>query len=169
MRRKLLTPMLSLILVLGLILPVATPVMAAPAYAELRAGNGAFIMGHIMITEDADYIHVTYVSWGYWLLTETSVAIGESIEDIPQNGKGNPKVGHFPYSDPHGPVYTYTYDIERDPSWVAGTELCIATHAVVYEPLLEQEETAWSLISCDVHEFGGRSWATYFYYTIQGN
>jgi hypothetical protein len=168
--KRLLLPIAVLVLALGLVLPMATPAMADPVAQgyKLWAGNGGPQAGKVIVLEDEDFIHVTYIAWDCWLLTETHVAVGESLGDIPQTKKGNPKVGHFPYSDPHGPVTAYTYDIERDSSWNAGTTLCIAAHAVVYNPCLDQEETAWAAycINRDF-PFPGNNWATYFFYTVQ--
>ena len=164
--KRILFPLAALVLALG----VAVPAMADPAIAVLNAGNGEYYAGCLDVSEDADFIYVEYRVWDYWELIETHVAVGQcvdgSCDGVPVTKKGNPKVGKFPYSDPHGPVIMWEYKIPRKPSWTAGTTLCIAAHAVVYNPLLNQEETAWAA-TCTGGYFPGASWATYFCYTVQ--
>ena len=175
--KKVLLLIPALVLAVALTLPVATPATACSGIT-LIAGGGShedeIIVGAITVSEDAEFIYVTYFTGG-WQLKETHVAVGVCVngtcQGIPLNKKGNPKVGNFPYSDSHGPdpTYQYQYAIPRDESWTAGTTLCIAAHAVVYSACQDQEETAW-VGYCNYDErleFPGRSWATYICYTVQ--
>lgn len=169
--RKTLLPILALVLALALALPMAAPAAAhtsaAPFIADLIAGQNIDV-GEVEVWNDGVNLHVTYVTDG-WVLTETHLAVATSLDDIPQTGSGNPKVGKFPYSDPHGPVPEWTYHIALDtidPDWEVGDTLYIAAHAVVE---CDREETAWGYGECD---WGGQftdggSWATYFKYTVQ--
>ena len=64
------------------------------------------------------------------LITETHLAVSTSLEAIPLNRGGNPKVGKYEYSTDHSPgVSEYTYEIEN--TWERGTVLTISAHAVV--------------------------------------
>ena len=140
--RKVLFPMLALILMFGLALPMATPAMAngvePPPGTEcvtLWAGQD-IDAGCVYVWNDADYLYVRYETSGEWVMTETHLHVAMSLEAIPQtqpnkkgNGGGNPIPGQFDYSDPHGLVTEYTYEIDRD-ELALGT-LYIAAHAVV--------------------------------------
>ena len=167
--KKVLLSTLVAVLALSLALPMS--VAAAPAYATLYAGNGGPEVGWVKVWEDETNLYVAYMIdlSTDWVLTETNVAVGTCVdgecEGIPVTKKGSPKVGKFPYSDPHGPVTFIEYTVPRDESWGAGTVLCIAAHAVVDNPGY-QEETAWAR-TCVGYEFAGRNWATYFCYTLQ--
>ncbi len=41
---------------------------------------------------------VSYALTGDWELTETHLAVGDALSDIPANKKGNPKIGNFPHA-----------------------------------------------------------------------
>jgi hypothetical protein len=72
------------------------------------------------------------------VLVQTHLAVEDTCLTIPTAGKwNNPVPGQFEFSDPHGPVVTYTYD-NID---VGGmTEpICIAAHAVVEKTEVIQE------------------------------
>ena len=166
--RKVILPIAALILALSVALPVATPALAENLHNphdvyELYAGQNIKV-GYVQVTEDAENLYVEYHMKYGWQLVETHVAVAESLEGLPQNKKGNPKVGHFPYSADSSGIAT----IPRDSGWTAGTELYMAAHAVVYNPDLCQEETAWATdCGCDGFEFPGRNWAMGFIYTVE--
>jgi len=138
-------------------------------------------VGGVHVWNDGDSLFVTYYVWDCWVLTETHVAVamfptmdsngdGEINildADIPQTKKGNPKVGHFPYRhEGLGGVASDPYTIPLG-SWGPGTTLIIAAHAVVENPCLDIEETAWTDCGGDDAFFRGSNWATYFTYTVQ--
>ena len=160
--RKVLRLIVVLILVLGLTLPIATSVSADSTVAELWAANGKYKAGDVRVWNDATTLFVQFTTWD-WLLVETHVAVGwydgTDWVGIPMTKKGNPKVGNFPYSQPHDPVVRVTYEIPL--SWAPGTELRIAAHAVVRGSC--GDETAWA---GDI-SFPWKSWATYFTYIVQ--
>ena len=140
-------------------------------------------VGDVHVWNDGDSLYVTYYAyiWDCWVLTETHVAVamfptmdengdGEINildADIPQTKKGNPKVGRFPYKhEGLGGVASDPYTIPLG-SWGSGTTLIIAAHAVVENPCLDIEETAWTDCGGDDAYFRGNNWATYFTYTVQ--
>ncbi len=92
---------------------------------------------------------------GDWEIIETHVYVG-SMEGLPTNGGGNPKIGQFPYKDTH-PSGT-TEVVYMVPGYPTGTCVYIAIHAVVYNTVTQQTETAWAA----GEPIGGNSWATWF-------
>ncbi|MBD3163562.1 MAG: hypothetical protein GF346_13740, partial [Candidatus Eisenbacteria bacterium] len=128
---------------------------------------GQFIdVGTVTVYNDQDDLFIRIETTGGWWMTESHVAVATTLEDIPQTGKGNPKVGHFGLWAEHDPpVTTYTYSIGYE--YEPGVELFLAAHAVVElhdeNGQRIQEETAWA----DGFEFPGNNWATYFTYLIQ--
>jgi hypothetical protein len=131
---------------------------------------GQFIdAGGVTVSNDADYLSIHIETANGWYMTESHVAVAYTLEELPQTGSGNPKVGHFDLAAEHDPpVTSFTYEISiADYGYLLGDSLVLAVHAIV-ERLEEgeetpQEETAWA----EGPEFPGRSWATYLHYTIQ--
>jgi len=122
-------------------------------------------VGDVNVFNDADDLFIQIESTGGWFLTETHVAVATSLEEIPQTGSGNPKVGHFDLSTEHDPPVSY-YEYHVNYAYEPGQELFLAVHAAAVlmddggNPI--QEETAWA----DGYEFPGSSWATYFNFSI---
>jgi len=87
-------------------------------------------VGTVSVWNDGTDLYVKYETTGDWVMTETHLAVVTDPEDFPVTKTGNPKVGNFPFSDPHGPVTDYTYIIKLDEEW---EDLYIAAHAVVYK------------------------------------
>lgn len=85
--------------------------------------------GSVSVTNDADYIYVTYTTANGYLLTETHLYVG-ACNAIPVNNPGNPMPGQFPYSSAHNYANTYTYQVPIS-LIPAGSCGCIAAHAVV--------------------------------------
>ena len=123
----------------------------------------AFPVGVVEVTNDDEYLYVTYtITESGWLLNETHLHIAnESEEGIPQTKKGNPKVGQFDYSEEHEPCVEYTYVIPLDG---LSEEVYIAAHAAVDETVdgTTTYESAWG----EGDNFEGKNWAMYFTYTI---
>jgi hypothetical protein len=95
-------------------------------------------------------------------MTETHLAVGETLADIPQTRSGNPKVGHFPYAREYDtPVWS---DIYLVPIPDGGLPVVMAVHAVVTCPGWDEPETAWGSQCTQCCDFPGRSWATWFQY-----
>ena len=104
-----------------------------------------------------------------WMLSETHVHVGNSIEDIPQTRQGNPKVGNFAYKSTHDPVvdnYTLTLPL-ADLGLSEDDSIVVAAHAVVVklddDGNVIESETGWA----DGKDFPGKSWATLVEYSIQ--
>ncbi len=101
-----------------------------PTEVNLMAGQ-TMIAGTVTVTNDAEYIYVTYTTTGSWVLTQTHLYVG-ACNFIPVNNPGNPIPGQFPYSGTHNNITTVTYQvpISKIPVGSCG---CIAAHAVVKE------------------------------------
>lgn len=101
------------------------------------------------------FLVVTYSSIPDWEIRETHLFVGQ-FNDLPTNRRGNPIVGHFPYSGTHSPgtfVVTYSF-----PELPLGECVYIAAHAVVENTTTGQNETAWG----DGIPIGGNNWAMMF-------
>ena len=74
---------------------------------------GQFIdAGSVTISNDADYLSIHIETANGWYMTESHVAVAYTLEELPQTGSGNPKVGHFDLAAEHDPpVTSYTYEI----------------------------------------------------------
>ena len=132
----------------------------------LHAGQTMYVVGKVIVSNDAENLYVTFMTSGNWRFTETHLAVCSSdLECVPVNKKGNPVPGRFPYHSSHEPsIPQYTYEIPLD-SWNPGTPLYIAAHAVVWCLTDEFDETAWG--GCLLFPYGTR-WAYYIEYTVQG-
>jgi len=81
--------------------------------------------GTVTVTNDANYIYVTYNTTNGYTLASTKLYAG-SVFSIPLNQAGNPQMGHFPYSAGHSHITSYTYQI---PVSVIGNGNCGAVAA----------------------------------------
>jgi len=115
----------------------------------LYAGQD-WLVGEVLVWNDDNQVCVKYrlfdgtgedpddVVGDGWGLTETHLAIGKSLEDIPTNKAGNPKVGNFPFRNEKlggvaedGP---YCIDFGKEEGELdveCDDELVIAAHAVI--------------------------------------
>ncbi len=125
---------------------------------ELIAGQDTEV-GSVRIQRMSNSIvrFTYYVTEDEWVLEETHLAVAESFDAIPQNKKGSPKIGRFPYNDDHDSCTWYNNHVVRyiidlssdfpdlynpDTGRYEGT-LYIAAHAVVINPAGD-DETAWA-------------------------
>ncbi|MBD3635760.1 MAG: hypothetical protein HUJ25_00340 [Crocinitomicaceae bacterium] len=121
--------------------------------------------GTLSISNDNNFIYVTFNTSGQALIYETHVYVGE-MSGLPTNGGGNPQIGQFPYSDTHNGVSTFTITVPIDPNLNC---FVVAAHASV--GMLDEEgnvshyETAWAG-DCEINSSGG-SWALYAKYCLQ--
>jgi len=99
-----------------------------PTNVMLVAGQ-TIDAGTVTVSNDANYIYVTYTTTNGWVLTQTHLYVGDCAL-IPVNNPGNPMPGQFPYASAHNNLTTYTYQVpvSRIPLEGCG---CIAAHAVV--------------------------------------
>lgn len=130
---------------------------------ELTAGQN-MNAGTVTVSNDNNFIYVTYTTTGQWSIYETHLYVGHP-DDLPKNGGGNPQIGQFPYSETHYGVTSYTYAVPIDPDLNC---YIVAAHATVGlmgengEPT--QFETAW-VNQCEINPDGG-SWAMYAKYCL---
>lgn len=138
-----------------------------PTTVSLMAGQHINV-GSVSVTNDAEYIYVTYTTTGNWVLSQTHLYVG-ACHLIPVNNSGNPRIGHFPYRSGHANLNTYTYRVPATAIINCG---CIAAHAVVKKlngsGNVVQTETAWGN---GTQITPGGSWAMKFAYCacIGGN
>jgi len=123
--------------------------------------------------EIPDNIYVRYSTEGTnWYIKETHVIVAGSPDEIPTNKPGNPRIGHFPYSSSHT-VGDGTQVVEYPTiQYISGDDLFIATHAVVYNAVTGQEETAFAYNEADESKnrtFSGKRWGWYQTYTWDGS
>jgi Ca-activated chloride channel family protein len=151
----------------SVLIPQAYINVAQTANLIADGGDEYLDVGDVTIWQDATNVYVKYVTTGGWEMTETHLHVDDAVADIPQNKKGNPKIGKFDYSNVHSPAVTeYTYTIPWSLS--SGDILYIAAHAVVRKETgqddegnpIYREETAWG----EGTGFNGNSWAMYIKY-----
>ncbi len=115
-----------------------------PTVVTLFAGQ-TIDAGNVTVTNDANFIYVTYNTANGYVLTQTHLYVGDCAL-IPVNKPGNPIPGQFPYITTHSNVTSYTYQIPILAIPV-GSCGCIAAHAVVVKldaagQVLDQQ-TGW--------------------------
>jgi hypothetical protein len=148
--------------------PAAAACEITPQVVTLYAGQDIDV-GTVTVTNDADNLYVTFETSGDWWLQKTHLHVAETFTDIPQNNKGNPKIGNFAYQTTHDPrVQSYTYVIAKSSIGDGDIDsLVIAAHAEVVRIVdgeVVQSETGWG----DGDRFVDKgSWATYFSYSWQ--
>ena len=112
---------------------------------------------------------VTYTTSGNWKLIGTHTWAGTALADMPQNRKGHPQVGQFPYHSGNiNGQTTYSICIPLaafgGEAGLCAQNMLVATHAEVGldsngDGVYEQTETAWG----DGTRMVTRgTWATYF-------
>lgn len=121
---------------------------------NLKAGQN-FIAGTVTVTNDEDFVYVTYQTNSEWELNEVQLYVGLKA-GIPVNPNGSPKIGQFPINVTN--LYQKTYTATIPITW---TDECfvIAAHAVVSrtDGTSTQTETAWS----EGERFRNNAWAMY--------
>jgi len=144
-----------------------TETCGTPLSVKLLAGQ-SIDSGTVTVANDSERICVKFESQNGWYLTETHLAIAKNLADIPQNKKGNPIPGQFPYARSYqAPLLNDAYCFKMvDLDIAPGDVLYIAAHAVVEKQLPDgtiQNETGWG----EGDGFTGRNWSMYFTYTVQ--
>lgn len=124
---------------------------------DLIAGQNE-VAGIVCVTAGDDGVCISYVTSGGWVLEGTHVWAGTNLGDMPQNRKGNPKVGLFPYGDDALPAGSTFYEVcityeelgltrEAICAEPDGVVLHYAAHAVVSKVVdgeVVQTETGWA-------------------------
>lgn len=113
-------------------------------------------VGYVQVCGDGDILTVEYViTEPGWVITQTHLAVADSLAGIPQTKKGNPKVGQFDYSLSHEPpVTSYAYP-PIDVSGL-GDPLYIAAHAKVVRPVDDCWETVWQIGEVETDDGTGK-------------
>ncbi len=166
MKKKITAIILMAALVLALAIPMAAPAAAhlegAPFVTVLVADGGSEAthvdVGTVSVWNDSENLYVKYETTDGWVMTGThlEVATGEPL--IPQNKKGNPKVGHFSRNEPHDPPVTVWEEVFNlaAKAWDPGIPLFIAAHADVVQPT-DEWEPVWQIGDVEVVN-GGTGW-----------
>lgn len=173
---------LFIIGILVALLFVAMPAMAnSLAQYHLYAGQNIHV-GDVGVYQDSENLFVGFDMDEGWYVNETHLAVEQYATDIPVTKKGNPIPGKFQYSMiyeipensdtdayviplPTLPVnISFQADVVHAESPGVGA---LAVDALFPPPTMvyDQEEGAWA--ACDgvgTHAFGGKNWATYFFY-----
>ena len=158
--KKILFTMLALVLVMGLVAPMAAPAVAHteadPAVITLYAGQDIDV-GTVSVWNDDTTLYVKYETTGDWVMTETHLAVAEELDDIPQTRKGNPIPGRFEYKMEHDPaVQAFTYAIPLG-TWESCDihDLVIAAHAKVVRPIDGCDEIVWQIGDVETNDCSG--------------
>lgn len=155
---------LSLVVVL-LLLPISVSGSGPAFYIYKLIAAQHYQAGEIKVWVEGDTLKIRFADPGFGCcLTETHVAVAQTLEGIPQN-QGGPIPGHFPYSREYDPPecgYDVPYEIPLD-----GLEppFIIAAHAQVICDFSEDEETGWGARCGTLLPFpDARKWTSYMVY-----
>lgn len=85
--------------------------------------------GTVVVTNDANFIYVTYNTANGYVLKETHLFVGK-CDSVPVNKQMNPVPGQFPYITYHNKITTYSYKVPIN-SIGMGKCGCIAAHAAL--------------------------------------
>ncbi len=150
--------------------------MVVDLTADNGDGIGGILVGTVTVHDTNGQITVTYDRINPWLIVETHTDLDSApnCSNVPQTGKGNPKVGKFADQTP----FTLPGSTQVIATFIDGFDLnsivCVAAHAVVYDDtggLTDQEkfdlteETAWGDGDGGTEFANDRNWATYFTFT----
>ena len=142
-RRTILVLLTLVVLVLG-----SSYASANVLSGTLWAGQNS-IAGYFQVFTTSTGLRITISPQSGWKITESHVAVHASPANIPQNKKGNPRPGHFTWSQKSAPTttpheYTIPYSEIEGGLSPGDHTLYIAIHAVVVDSFGGiQEETAW--------------------------
>lgn len=144
-------------------------VLQSDATVTLLAGQ-TIPVGTVSAVVEGNDLVVTYSTVDGWLLYETHLWAGTSLSEMPQNNKGNPKLGLFPYNSGElAGVSTYsvnvplaTFGLDQSMTSCDDVLAFLVTHAVVKKSDGSggyQAETAFGEGTRLVQK---GSWATWF-------
>lgn len=122
-------------------------------YTNLIAGQH-HVAGAVTIDIDGDNLIITYTTNDDWSIGITHLSVGNCDEDwVPLTGSGNPRIGHFEYTEPFSSSSTevvYIISLEG-----LNDNFCFAAHAEVQGS--SGGETAWA----EGIQFSGNAWGMY--------
>jgi len=117
-----------------------------------------YTAGTVSIYTDGENLIIEYATTGDWTIGVTHLSIGDCQDGwVPLTGSGNPKVGHFDYTEPsyqddHQVVYIISLE---SLGLTEGDTYCFAAHAEVNGP--QGGQTAWG----EGTSFDGHNWGMY--------
>jgi hypothetical protein len=134
MKAKIIGLLVAMLFALSAITVVVVPTVKAhtesePFKKDLIAGKSIDV-GDVLVWNDEDYLYVKYETTDDWYISEVHLEVATDLSSIPQ-AKGNPIPGKFTYKAEG--LWTQEYVFTIPLSWDAGTTLCIAAHAKVWD------------------------------------
>ena len=117
-----------------------------------------YTAGTVSVYTDGENLIIEYATTGDWTIGVTHLEIGDCQDGwVPLTGSGNPKVGHFDYTEPtyqdsHQVVYVISLE---SLGLTEGDTYCFAAHAEVNGP--QGGQTAWG----EGTSFDGHNWGMY--------
>ena len=145
----------------------------ADAQCDTLYAGKSIDAGTVCVTNDNEYLYVTYSTTGDWYLDDVHLFVGASLADMPATKTGNPKIGNFPYAIEDLDTQEHTFSImlgdlgAADPC-VSPKPLALAAHAALVRRdaagNVYQTETGWGN-GLQLNAKG--SWAMSFSYTTQ--
>ena len=117
-----------------------------------------YTAGTVSIYTDGQNLIIEYATTGDWTIGVTHLNIGDCQDGwVPLTGSGNPKVGHFEYTEPsYVDTHQVVYIIPLESLGISeGDTFCFAAHAEVDGP--QGGQTAWG----EGTSFDGHNWGMY--------
>lgn len=130
---------MSILILVTLVMALLPTVALAQSCTDypLYAGKTTLV-GSVTVCNDENSLTVTYNTSFGWSISETHLAVGDELRDIPQTKTGNPIPGQFPYGGNHNPpVSSVPFTIAKSaigPNIGHNSTVIIAAHAVVWNP-----------------------------------
>lgn len=127
-------------------------------------GGQTILAGKLSVTNDSEYLYVTFTTSGNWYLNATHLYVG-TLSGLPVNRSSVPVPGSFPYKVTYPQlVNSYTYQIP-----LSGLPECliIAAHGELRQVVngtVVSEETGWSF---GTPFPGSNRWGWYSSYCLQ--
>ncbi len=119
--------------------------------SDLVAGQH-YDAGWLYAWVDGSTLIIQYAPADGWPISDTHLWVGDDWADMPQNKKGNPKIGQFPYSG----MMEYKVPLPADEN--QDGVILIVAHAVT------NGQTAWADTGNQIP--GASSWALYFPFEV---
>lgn len=164
----------SLLTIAIIITLMAGTASASNGRAFLCIGNDYYArVGEVIVANDG--INLTIIYFLYpaaiadgWVMTETHLHVTTDPSLFPMTGSGNPKIGHFDYTDEDAVQPTTPTLVQYIVPMPGVSPLYIAAHAVVQQldefGNVLRDETGWGWCTQFGGYFPGKSWATYMTY-----